>query len=109
EDLARWGKALYEGRAFDAALLSEMLDGVPARLGPNTRYGLGVIIRETPLGSVWGHSGFFPGYLAELLYLPDAKVAVAFQVNTSVSRTLGRSAARVAMDVAERVVSEVNR
>ncbi len=82
-DLARWGKAMYEGRAFDAALLPRMLDGVPARLGPNARYGLGVIIRQSPHGETWGHSGFFPGYATELVYLPDAKVAVAIQVNVT--------------------------
>jgi len=74
---------MYEGRAFDPALLPRMLDGVPARLGPDTRYGLGVIIRRTPLGETWGHSGFFPGYATELVYLPDAKVAVAVQANVT--------------------------
>ena len=35
---------------------------VPAKLGPETKYGLGVIVRSgTPVGTTWGHSGFFPG------------------------------------------------
>jgi hypothetical protein len=34
-------KALYEGKAFEPSLLPQMLDGVPAKLGPNTKYGLG--------------------------------------------------------------------
>lgn len=63
EDLAKWVKALYEGKAFDPSLLPQMLDGVPAKLGPNTKYGFGVIIRQTPFGASYGHSGFFPGYL----------------------------------------------
>jgi len=99
-DLARWGKALYEGRAFDAALLPVMLDGVPARLGPNTRYGLGVIIRATPLGESWGHSGFFPGYLTELAYFPDYRVAVAVQVNSSDFRALRMSPAAMLLELA---------
>jgi D-alanyl-D-alanine carboxypeptidase len=106
EDLARWGKALYEGQAFDPAMIPRLTNGVPARLGPNTTYGLGVIIRETPLGTTWGHSGFFPGYQAELIYLPSAKVAVAFQVNTSTQGALGRSATRIALEIAQRVVEE---
>jgi D-alanyl-D-alanine carboxypeptidase len=80
-DLARWGALLYQGKAFDPALLPRMLDFVPSRLGPNVRYGLGVIGRETPLGPAWGHSGFFPGYATELLYFPDHRVAAAVQVN----------------------------
>ncbi|MGH9900557.1 MAG: serine hydrolase domain-containing protein, partial [Pyrinomonadaceae bacterium] len=70
-DLARWAKLLYEGRAFDPSLLKEMFDGVPARLGPEARYGLGVIIRPTPLGTSYGHSGFFPGYITEMMYFPQ--------------------------------------
>ncbi|MDH3292631.1 MAG: beta-lactamase family protein, partial [Gemmatimonadota bacterium] len=88
-DLATWTKALYEGRAFDASLVPVMLDAVPARLGPNTRYGLGVIVSETPLGPSWGHSGFFPGYLAEMSYFPESGLAIAVQVNSSDVRALG--------------------
>jgi len=108
EDLAKWGKRLYDGRAFDPAMLPKLLDGVPARLGPNTKYGLGVIIRETPLGTLYGHSGFFPGYQAEVLYLPALKAAVAFQVNTSVPGALGRgvSPGRFAIEIAG-IVAEV--
>ena len=50
EDLARWGKYLYEGKFFSKELLIEMLDGVPAKLGKDAKYGLGVIIRPSTLG-----------------------------------------------------------
>lgn len=80
-DLAQWAKLLYEGKAFPAIMLPVMLDGVPARLGANAQYGLGVIIRPTPLGISWGHSGFFPGYATEMAYFPLSKIAVAIQVN----------------------------
>ncbi|NJM53690.1 MAG: hypothetical protein HC846_10055 [Blastocatellia bacterium] len=29
EDLARWAMLMYEGKAFDASLVPEMLNGVP--------------------------------------------------------------------------------
>jgi len=90
EDLARWAKALYEGKAFDRALMGAFLEGVPARLGPEARYGLGVILRPTRLGASRGHSGFFPGYITEMMYLPDSGIAGAIQVNTSVPRATGR-------------------
>lgn len=83
-DLARWAKLMYEGKAFDASMLPVMLDGVAAPgLGRDVKYGLGVILRPTPLGKTYGHSGFFPGYMTEVMYWPEAKVAVAVQVNTS--------------------------
>ena len=111
QDLARWGKRLYEGGAFDPSKLPKLLDGVPARLGPNTKYGLGVIIRETALGTLYGHSGFFPGYQAEMLYLPEQKAAIAFQVNSSVPGALSRGASpgRFTLEVAGIVAEELKR
>ena len=91
EDLARWAKAMYEGRAFDRALVDTMLTAVPSKLGPGVRYGLGVMVRPAgALGPSWGHGGFFPGYLTEVRYYPEHRIAVAFQVNTSVPRAVGR-------------------
>jgi D-alanyl-D-alanine carboxypeptidase len=99
-DLARWARALFTGKAFDPGLLPMMLDGVPARLGTGSRYGLGVILSETPAGPSQGHSGFFPGYLTEMAYFPELDVAVALQVNTSVGQALGRPPAAVVADLA---------
>jgi D-alanyl-D-alanine carboxypeptidase len=90
-DLARWGHALYTGRALSARALAIMIDAaVPARLGPETRYGLGVIVRPvTPAGPTWGHSGFFPGYQTELVHVRDGGITLALQVNSSAPRTQG--------------------
>jgi hypothetical protein len=80
-----------------------MIDAsVPARLGPETRYGLGVIVRpSTPVGLTWGHSGFFPGYQTELLHVVDTGVTLAIQVNSSAPRVTGdRSLLRVLYDIA---------
>jgi D-alanyl-D-alanine carboxypeptidase len=102
EDLARWAKAMYEGRAFDAGLLSEMLTGTSApMLGKEAKYGLGVIIRPTTFGVSYGHSGFFPGYITEMIYLPDHKIALAIQVNSSVPRVVGKPLFRFLIESAE--------
>jgi D-alanyl-D-alanine carboxypeptidase len=90
-DLARWARALYGGTAVDSSVMREALTGVPARLGPNTRYGLGVIIWPGEHGGSVGHSGFFPGYRTEMRYFPEGGFAVALQVNTSNPKGLGRS------------------
>jgi D-alanyl-D-alanine carboxypeptidase len=79
--LARWAKLLYENRAFDARVNADWLAGVEARgLGRGVRYGLGVIIADSPFGTTYGHSGFFPGYLTEMRYWPDHDFAIAIQV-----------------------------
>ncbi len=90
EDLARWAKVLYEGRVIDASLMDDLLDGVSAKLGPETRYGLGVIIRPTAHGVTYGHSGFMPGYQADMMYFPELKTAIAVQVNSSAPKSTGR-------------------
>lgn len=100
EDLARWAKMMYEGKAFDASLVPMMVDGVPAKLGPNVKYGLGSIIRPTPAGLTYGHSGFFPGYMTDMMYFPEHKIAVAVQVNTSVPQDLGKPLSRVLVELA---------
>lgn len=81
-NLARWAKDLYECQAFPCAMLPVMLDSVPARTGPGDRYGLGVQIRQTEFGRTYGHGGWFPGYLSEMEYFPEYKVAIAVQINT---------------------------
>ena len=101
-DLARWAKIIYEGKAFSPDLLPQVLDGVPAPiLGRETRYGLGVIIRKTPLGTSYGHSGFFPGYMTDMMYFPEHKVAIAVQVNTSVGRSIGKQLGTVLVEMME--------
>lgn len=93
-DLARWAKLLYEGKVVPADLMDDLLDGVPARLGPETKYGLGVIVRPTAHGPTYGHSGFMPGYQTDMMYFPQLKAAIAVQVNTSAPRSTGRPLSR---------------
>lgn len=100
-DLAKWGKILYEGKAFDSSMMGPFLDGVPAKLGPEAKYGLGVIIRPSPLGITYGHSGFMPGYMTELVYFPDLKASVAVQVNSSAPRATGRPLRTFAIEFAQ--------
>src|SRR5262249_53916084 len=91
EDLAKWARLLYEGRVVDASLMDDLLDGVPAKLGPETKYGLGVIVRPTANGVTYGHSGFMPGYQTDVMYFPSLKTAIAVQLNSSAPKSAGRA------------------
>ena len=102
QDLARWAKMMYEGRAYSPDLVPQVLDGVAApMLGRETKYGLGVIVRKTQAGTSYGHSGFFPGYMTDMMYFPESKIAIAVQVNTSVGRDLGKPLSRVLVEIME--------
>jgi D-alanyl-D-alanine carboxypeptidase len=107
EDLARWAKAMYEGKAFDVSLVPQMLEGVSApMLGKETKYGLGAIIRPTRVGLTYGHSGFFPGYMTDMMYFPEHKIAVAVQVNSSVPQNLGKPLSRVLIETIETILGK---
>ena len=105
-DLARWGNLLYSGELLDEASMKLMLDGVPAKLGRDTKYGLGVIIRPTALGIAYGHSGFFPGYMTEVLYFPEKDLCVAIQSNSSDFRQLKIPLLRCLITMANEIVKE---
>ncbi len=106
-DLARWAKLYFEGKAFDDSLMPQVLDGVAApMLGRDTKYGLCAIIRKTAAGTTYGHSGFFPGYLTDVMYFPEQKIAVAVQVNTSVGKNLGMPLSRVIVEAFEIVKNQ---
>ena len=99
EDLAKWGKLLYEGKIIDTGLM--LKDAVAAKLGRDVKYGLGVIIRPTQQGVAYGHSGFFPGYMTELFYFPQRKLCIALQTNSSDFKNLKIGLQRVVMEMAK--------
>lgn len=77
---------------------------MPANLGRGTTYGLGVIIRETPIGIAQGHSGFFPGYLTEMYYFPEHRISVAVQANSSDFKKIKMNTLKVLTEIAQTVV-----
>ncbi|TJY36045.1 serine hydrolase domain-containing protein [Pontimicrobium aquaticum] len=81
-DLAILGKKIYEGKMFNASLLKEYFKGVSAGNMGGT-WGLGVHIRDTPNGKIYGHRGFMPGYVTNMMYYAKYKFAVCYQINTS--------------------------
>jgi len=107
EDLARWIKDIHEGRAFDGSLLEQARDGVAAPLGPQGRYGLGVIMMELPAGTAWGHSGFMPGYRTEGYYFPDGEFGLAFQINSTAPRAFQGPLLLIFSDLAAIVMEEL--
>ncbi|ONI82307.1 serine hydrolase [Saccharothrix sp. ALI-22-I] len=62
KDWNRFLSALMSGRLLPPAQLAQMREAVPQGGTSANGYGLGVMEVRTPCGTVWGHSGGFPGY-----------------------------------------------
>jgi CubicO group peptidase (beta-lactamase class C family) len=72
-DLTLFMEALVSGRLFqDPSTFTAMVSPVAG-----SHYGLGMFIRETPIGASYGHGGGIFGYYAELEYLPELQTVVA--------------------------------
>lgn len=104
-DLARWAKALYEGRAMSAPYLADLLGNAVADTTGKRSYSLAVAIRMTDLGLKLGHGGWIPGYRTDMGYYPDWGLAVAIQMNTD-RRPLRDRIGDYAALIAKAVVSE---
>ena len=81
-DLAVLNKKIFEGNMFEMLMLPTYLDGVAAgELGGE--WGWGVHIQDTPHGKTFGHSGYMPGYITNVLHYKDYGFSICYQVNTS--------------------------
>jgi len=84
-DLARWAQCFYGGSLMATASHTQLFAPVNRQTGAaggRTGYGLGTEIFATSYGLAYGHTGFMPGYLSLMAYLPDYDLAIAFQLNT---------------------------
>jgi D-alanyl-D-alanine carboxypeptidase len=82
-DVARFYRALFQGRLIPKRLLSEM----KAREGrdsehPDLLYGLGLYRQPVRCSLVWGHNGDVPGYNTTAFNSADGARQVVFMVNT---------------------------
>jgi len=82
-DLSLWISQLYGGNVLKPESMKLMLTPAPFRttLFEDAKYGLGSFIAESDGITYYGHTGFMPGYITYVQYLPGYNLALAFQVN----------------------------
>lgn len=82
-DLSLWISQLYGGNVLKPESMKLMLTPAPFRttLFEDAKYGLGSFIAESDGITFYGHTGFIPGYITYVQYLPGYNIAFAFQVN----------------------------
>lgn len=100
-DLARLARAIVNGKVVSKESATMMMDGVGARTGRGHKYGLGLEIRPTDLGTSYGHSGWYPGYATDVQHFPDHGVTVAFQMNSDDFRALKMNYQQVVVELAK--------
>jgi D-alanyl-D-alanine carboxypeptidase len=70
--------------------MKELLNGVDASKGrggsKGERHGLAVQMRPSKWGITYGHDGWFPGYLTQVLYYLERRLAIALQINSDNQR-----------------------
>ena len=82
-DLTKWISKLYNGDVLKPESSKLMLTPAPfpTTLFENAKYGLGCFIGETNGITYYGHTGFVPGYITYVQYLPKYDISFAFQFN----------------------------
>ncbi len=82
-DLTLWARQLYGGSVIKPETLKLMLTPASYKttLFEDAGYGLGSFIAETDGVTYYGHTGFVPGYITFVQYLPEYNITLALQVN----------------------------
>jgi D-alanyl-D-alanine carboxypeptidase len=96
QDLVRWAKLLYEGRAIDGDYLREMIESGYRGDDAKAVYGLGAYTYVTPFGVAYGHGGWIPGYNSAVRWFPRERFAIAVQINRSYDNDLPAIVERLA-------------
>lgn len=84
EDLAKWGAALFGGRATSKKTWQLMLSSIaqqPDEDGDYLGYGIFRTTKISPTETFIGHNGRAPGYRSLLFYQPDKKITIALLTN----------------------------
>ena len=87
DDLARWIKAIHTRNVIPKSLYADFVQAADFKTGQAAEfgYGLGTFVWNTPFGTHYGHSGFFPGYITIAEYNPKLNVSISLQFNSDAS------------------------
>jgi D-alanyl-D-alanine carboxypeptidase len=81
-DLAKWAALLWGGKWLSDGSVGVMTENYSyPDHSPGEGYGYGTQIMRTELGTLLGHSGYYPGYNTIMGYFADLKIGAAIQIN----------------------------
>lgn len=85
DDLAKWDAAVSSGKLLTRASWDRMFTPYILAGGEATNYGYGWDVERFEGRRVYRHSGGIPGYMAEVLRMPDDRIYVALLTNSDAS------------------------
>ena len=80
KDMYKWSVALHSGKVLGAEMLQKMTEKYVG-CGDGTSYGYGLMISESPFGTVYMHSGAFPRFFSYVIYLPQKELFLSIMSN----------------------------
>jgi D-alanyl-D-alanine carboxypeptidase len=85
-DILKWTQLLLGGKVLPPKQQQEFMTTVPfpdhPPKPPGARFGLGIYFYQSPtLGPMWWYSGVTAGYVSLLVWMPQAKLSFAADIN----------------------------
>lgn len=102
KDLYHWSVALHNGKVLGAEMLQKMTEKT-VDCGDGTSYGYGLMILETPVGTVYMHSGSTPRFLSHVIYFPQKELFLSIMSNYASETTFS-----VTNDVSKKILQIIN-
>ena len=104
-DVARFYRALLRGRLLAPRLLRQALSGVDTGK-PGRRYGFGLMLHDTPDGTLVGHEGDLPGFSIKALSSLDGRHQAVVAINMKFAPPAVEDAFDAAGDAAVREANQ---
>ena len=99
-DMVTWLRALHGGRVLSPASYAELITPSKLEDGTPLRYGMGLQVGPDVRGLRYiGHGGAIAGFMTEVGWYPDARMAVVVLINTIGSLDPGAVASELAGEV----------
>lgn len=80
KDLYKWSVALHGGKVFSSGMYQKMTEKY-VDCGDGSSYGYGLMIVESPYGTIYMHSGATPQFYSYVFYAPQKELFLAIMSN----------------------------
>ncbi len=102
KDLYKWSVALHGGKLLGAESIQKMTEKY-VDCGDGTSYGYGLMILESPVGTVYMHSGATPRFFSYVIYSPQKELFLSIMSNYASETTFS-----VTKDVSAKILQIIN-